>query len=848
MAKFPTYQRQQGLSVGSTASFQSAGAFAAPGQALAQAGNALQSVGDEFTAVALKHLDEADNAWLAKAKAGTISEYETAKLDLRQRATGDASTHVEESDKAYGGIVGGWEGRAPSDRARAKYREWADGWSVNPRVDAARFRAESEIAGKATSLSEAVQGYANAVYSDPSKFDQIQAQMNADLDAARSWMTPEQEAKIRAESERALTMARARREVEINPEAFLAETGAAPVDPNDAHAGAAALLRDVEGFRDSPYWDVNAHRVGYGSDTITRADGTVVKVQPGMRITREDAERDLQRRIAEFESTAKGQVGEAEWNALPASARAALISVTYNYGSLPSTVVDAIKTGDVNAVASAVEGLSANKSRRQKEAAIIRGQSGIPETSGPMRFAGDPRYAGLSYDEIGQLRGQAQGVVDATVSTQRAAIRDRIELEIASGGVVTRDQILSSPLPDGDKATLLGKLDDRDKYAGPASELNKAIIGGGKVDLNPFDPEQAKVGDKAYSDLMARVPDENRASVQRDWVGSTGYIPKNLVAELRYNAGSNDPARLAAGLSQADAIEREASAAWKNMDGASGIQPRLDMFRHYVNDLGMSSEEAARKILDAEKDINKRSREMLKTDAKSFVSDLTVGDVTNAFDPSSLPFDEPGAGISSTASNALLAEYRAIAEEKFYETGGDADAAKALALAEIKRTWGVSNISGEAHVVRLPPEQTYPAIGGSHEYLREDALETAKGYVAEAFPDRTVKNIFVMADEQTRADIAAGRPPRYRLFYTYEQDGFELTDEVVGSWGVDAKTQEKHRGSVRDDFFKARQGEDEGGFDIGRSPWDLLKRMWGDGAAPKGDRVQPQEPDPARFE
>ena len=151
-------------------------------------------------------------------------------------------------------------------------------------------------------------------------------------------------------------------------------------------------------------------------------------------------------------------------------------------------------------------------------------------------------------------------------------------------------------------------------------------------------------------------------------------------------------------------------------------------------------------------------------------------------------------------------------------------------------------------MVRLPPEQTYPAIGGSHEYLREDALETAKGYVAEAFPDRTVKNIFVMADEQTRADIAAGRPPRYRLFYTYEQDGFELTDEVVGSWGVDAKTQEKHRGSVRDDFFKARQGEDEGGFDIGRSPWDLLKRMWGDGAAPKGDRVQPQEPDPARFE
>src|SRR5690606_15869501 len=130
-------------------------------------------------------------------------------------ATGNASSHVEESATAYGGIVDRWAGQAPSERAQAKFREWADGWSVNPRVDAARFRAESEIAGKATSLSEAVQGYANAVFADPSKFDEIQTQLNADLEAARSWMTPEQEAKIRAESQRALSLARARREVEI---------------------------------------------------------------------------------------------------------------------------------------------------------------------------------------------------------------------------------------------------------------------------------------------------------------------------------------------------------------------------------------------------------------------------------------------------------------------------------------------------------------------------------------------------------------------------------------------------------------------------------------------------------
>lgn len=29
------------------------------------------------------------------------------------------------------------------------------------------------------------------------------------------------------------------------------------------------LIRDSEGFRTGTYWDVNAHRLGYGSDTIT---------------------------------------------------------------------------------------------------------------------------------------------------------------------------------------------------------------------------------------------------------------------------------------------------------------------------------------------------------------------------------------------------------------------------------------------------------------------------------------------------------------------------------------------------------------------------------------------------
>lgn len=145
---------------------------------------------------------------------------------------------------------------------------------------------------------------------------------------------------------------------------------------------AAAMLRRSEGFRAEPYMDVNALRAGYGSDTVTLADGRVVPVTQATRVTPEDAERDLARRIPEFERRAAAAVGEERFAALPPNVRAALISVAYNYGTLPGRIRNAVQSGDVNAIAAAVEGLSGdnegiNARRRREEAAVIRGANAM---------------------------------------------------------------------------------------------------------------------------------------------------------------------------------------------------------------------------------------------------------------------------------------------------------------------------------------------------------------------------------------------------------------------------------------------------------------------------------------
>lgn len=152
-------------------------------------------------------------------------------------------------------------------------------------------------------------------------------------------------------------------------------------------------IRQFEGRIEDARWDVNALRSGYGSDTITREDGTVERVRAGVTVSQADAERDLARRVnTEFIPGVKRAIGDQAWQNMPSSAQAALASIAYNYGSLPDSVAQAARSGSPEALATAIEGLQGhnegiNRGRRLKEAAMVRGSGGAGD-----RPAGPPSY------------------------------------------------------------------------------------------------------------------------------------------------------------------------------------------------------------------------------------------------------------------------------------------------------------------------------------------------------------------------------------------------------------------------------------------------------------------------
>jgi len=148
----------------------------------------------------------------------------------------------------------------------------------------------------------------------------------------------------------------------------------------------AELLKKYEGFLAKASFDVNAWRIGHGSDTITDNFGKFRKVVKGDTTTKENAGKDLTRRMIEFEKKVAKKVGVEFWEPLDYMVKGALISLAYNYGNITKqSIIDAIKTGNSIKIANALvfstlndnKKLSLNiqnalKVRRKKEADIIR--------------------------------------------------------------------------------------------------------------------------------------------------------------------------------------------------------------------------------------------------------------------------------------------------------------------------------------------------------------------------------------------------------------------------------------------------------------------------------------------
>ncbi|MGN6307322.1 MAG: phage tail length tape measure family protein [Mesorhizobium sp.] len=215
-------------------------------------------------------------------------------------------------------------------------------------------------------------------------------------------------------------------------------------------SAAAQMLRGFEGFISKAKWDVNAYRVGFGSDTTTRSNGQIEKVTKDTIVTLEEAQRDLSRRIIEFQDGIQKAIGIDTWQSLSEAQQAALTSIAYNYGQLPKSIVAAINSGGgPEIVAKAIAGLSANPTRRAQEASSYLSGTGYSMAS-----------VGLTKNpEADRLREAAKAAREFE-KAQKAAAREAQNLGNAVGGALKGlvDAFADGKLEAGELLDIVGRL------------------------------------------------------------------------------------------------------------------------------------------------------------------------------------------------------------------------------------------------------------------------------------------------------------------------------------------------------------------------------------------------------
>ena len=572
-----------------------------------------------------------------------------------------------------------------------------------------------------------------------------------------SGLPPAEKEALRKKAEEMFALTIGEREIrdaEVNPLAAgnaagrLGVTGAVTTTRG---GDAMSLLRKFEGFRETPYWDVNAHRVGYGSDTITTADGRKVKVEQGMKVSRADAERDLARRTKEFERGAAGQVGVQAWNNLEPNVQAALVSVAYNYGSLPSNVVDAVRSGDVTRIAASVEFRGSdnggvNRKRRIEEANIIRGGTQITGNAPAFDPSSmDPRYANLSlsqrlslYDQTQAAAQRGQTAIDAQTKAAYDSEKGDLQLGIQTGNVSSDQQIMQSRMTDSDKATLLSTLRSRQGDQVMTAQA-MADFQNGALSIDPYSSDGKKKVDAIGGVINQAVAPENRQAALDSLVTQSGTVPQSTMNQLRAGAESQVPSEVETALQAASRFSQINSSALSRRDGGSAVQKKVDDFDYYVNTLNLSPSDAARRIAE-QNDPNKiRERKALEPAVKEFRKQIENTDIGSMFDDSWLPFTDPKVGFNEQQAFGIAADYMAIAEEQFYASGGNPELAKNRANAEMKRLYGTTDITGTKTIMKYPPEKFWPAKPDDSEpygYIKDQLIND----LAQAFPNDQLLN------------------------------------------------------------------------------------------------------------
>jgi len=461
----------------------------------------------------------------------------------------------------------------------------------------------------------------------------------------------------------------------------------------------------------------------------------------------------------------------------------------------PAGAANVLGSGDGEALSSVLpaEVLNANPFLKGMTVAGLKGWAAkkmggpAPQLDFMERLAPERRQALI--DTAAQRQRQMTTEARAQQKAQYEAYKDSVSLSILTGGIASEQQILSdTTLNDGDKATLLRSFRTEMKDA-LATATAVQEFAGGNLRVDPYDADGRKTVDKVYDATVKAAP-ENIQPLTEELVRQTGVVPKGAMNLIRQGLTSTDVNMVEQAAQAAQRLSMINPAALSRREGGAEVQKMADDFSYYVNNLDMSAAEAAQRLRDAQDPARQRDRKALEPAAKEFVKELETADIGAIFDDSLLGLgSNPDVGFNEGQRLGIAAEYRAIAEQQFYATNGNAELALNRANEQMKRMYGVTELGSRKVVMKHPPEKYWPAMPGGDPfgYARDQIVDELAGFISDDEVRATLPSIaltgdvantiaevkknmirdslIVMSTPETDALVKAGKLPGYFVGY-----------------------------------------------------------------------------------
>ncbi|WP_347299404.1 hypothetical protein [Clostridium perfringens] len=255
--------------------------------------------------------------------------------------------------------------------------------------------------------------------------------------------------------------------------------------------------------------------------------------------------------------------------------------------------------------------------------------------------------------------------------------------------------------------------------------------------LDPNDKNNQAAADHYFDQKVApgfNINNADSLNQVAEITTKSGMLPTQIKTMLTAGATSRDPAVVVPMAKMYGQIFDNNPAAATGVDkGAMAFYSKV-----YAYDrAGVPAEKAVDMAYNQVYQQDDRLKQMISQQVrdKDYIKARATAaqDNINSLSPSWTSFGAPSISAAGQANQLYQRDYQTIYDANFAQTGGDADQAKAMTNAMIKKVWAVSTINGKEEVMKYAPEAVYGVTNGSGNWIRGQWEEEKKALKSSAF-------------------------------------------------------------------------------------------------------------------